>query len=127
MSVDIHLQPFTVGDVGTAHPAAVMTVLGPHLEDDPVDGFALLETDDGEADVYGLATCDALMFSHVSGRAVWDVIVEVAAAASYAILPDDGPACVTSPDLLADLPGDLRADARVVGSGAELLAVIQQA
>jgi hypothetical protein len=80
-------------------------------------------TSDGDAEVYGVGT-DGLMFTHASGRRVWDVIFDVARAGNWAIVPVGCPTCVPTSSMIAELPDELRADAVVVNSGAELLDVV---
>ena len=71
---------------------AGLRVLEPLLVSPPSDGYGLVRTADGDADVYGLGT-DSLMFTHASCRQVWQVMVDVAHAAGYAIMPVGCPTC----------------------------------
>ncbi|MEV0156092.1 hypothetical protein AB0H57_20505 [Micromonospora sp. NPDC050686] len=120
MSFDVFLQRFgaRLGDAGVAR-----RVLAPLLVTPSDDGFGVVRTRDGEADVYGLGT-DTLMFTHASGRQIWQVVVDVAQATGYAIMPVGCPTCVTRLEHLADLPDELRSLALVVLNGDDLLAAV---
>ena len=61
------------------------------------------------------------MINHASGRVIWDVLVHVADVTGMTILPIGCPTCVTRPELLEHLPEELKADARVVTSGEQLV------
>jgi hypothetical protein len=67
------------------------------------------------------------MINHATGRAVWDLMFDVAVAGGYAVMPIGCPTCVTAPEQLAHLPVELREDAVLVRSGADLLRVIESA
>ncbi len=119
MSFDVFLQGFERGDVAPGVPDEANRVLHPYLRFSP-DGFANVVTDDGHAEVYGVGTV-GLMFTHASGRRVWDVMFDVARAGNWAIMPVGCPTCVPTLSMIAELPDELRAEAVVVNSGAELL------
>ena len=85
--------------------------------------YAQVVTGDGGMDVFGLST-PAIMVNHAAGEDVWDLLVDVAWAASWAVLPVGCPARVTDVSLLAQLPEELQVDARVVTCGQDLLDVI---
>jgi len=87
------------------------------------EAFTRVITDDGDAEVYGVGT-DGLMFIHATGRQVWRVMYEVARAVDWAIIPGGCPTCVPTPNMVAHLPDELRADALVVSSGDEVLAAV---
>jgi hypothetical protein len=123
VSFDVFLQRF--GDhPGDAH--AGLRVLEPLLVSPPGDGYGLVRTTDGEAEVYGLGT-DSLMFTHASGRQVWQVMVDVAHAAGYAIMPVGCPTCVTRVEHVADLPEEVRSSVVVIQNGDDLLATVTDA
>ena len=61
------------------------------------------------------------MFTHKSGRRVWDVMFDVARAGNWAIMPVGCPTCVPMLSMIAELPDELRSDAVVVNSAAKLL------
>ena len=50
-------------------------------------------TDDGEAEVYGSDPSRGFMFTHASGRRVWDVIYNLARAAGFVVIPVGTPRC----------------------------------
>lgn len=89
----------------------------------PDDGVGVVRTRAGEADVYGLGT-GGLMLTHASGRQIWQVMVDVARATGYAMMPVGRPTCVTRLEHLADLPGELRSSALVVLNGDDLLTAV---
>jgi hypothetical protein len=123
VSFDVFLQRF--GDHrGDARAGA--RVLEPLLVSPPSDGYGLVRTTDGEADVYGLGT-DSLMFTHASGRQVRQVMVDVAHAAGYAIMPVGCPTCVTRVEHVADLPEEVRSSVVVIQNGDDLLATVTDA
>lgn len=122
MSFDVYLQAF--GGEQTDHSSRVLTVIDGLLD----DGRMAIVTSDGSADVYGLdeRPVVGLMFNHIVGLRAWDVIVEVARAAGFAILPVGAPTCIVDPDQERALPDDLAAEGVVlVSSGTELLRVIE--
>lgn len=122
------LQRFENGEAAPADGAAIIDALARSATGPVTAKSSVITTTDGEADVYGLTTAaDGLMFNHASGSAIWEVIVATAMAADLAILAPGIPACVTREKLLRDLPEALRGDARVVGSGRDLLDVIRGA
>jgi hypothetical protein len=124
VSLDIFLQGFESGDGASGLPDEANRVLQPYLRVRK-DGFAKVVTDDGDAEVYGVGT-DGVMFTHASGRRVWDVILEVARAGNWVIMPVGCPTCVPTASMIAELPDDLRAEAVVVNSGADLLDVVRR-
>src|SRR3954466_5734477 len=113
MSFDIHLQRFASGDAGRGGGDVAALTLSPLLEAPPVDGFARLSTGDGSADVYGIGS-DHLMIGNASGHEVFDVIVAVAAAAEYVVMPVGCPTCLVDAAMTADLPPELRTEGEVV-------------
>ncbi len=131
MSFDIFLMRFSAGRA-RADRAGAMRILAP-LVDGPIDDLDVvtIRTLDGDAAVYGLKEADSLMFNHVSGQHVWDVMVEVAKAGSYVIMPVGCPTCVVDAADAVELPevlGDeLGTGVLIVHSGAELLAAVESA
>jgi len=127
VSFDIFLQSFAGGEAAPGDPVAARRVLDPYLAAPPDgNGYAKVRTDDGEADVYGVGS-DSLMINHASGTLIWQVVVDVAEAGGYVILPIGVPACLVREEMTGDLPGELRDGAVVVRSGAELLDAVARA
>ncbi|MBZ5736780.1 hypothetical protein [Nocardioides mangrovi] len=121
MSFDVHLQGFAAGEASGTGGDLARSTLAPYVVRE--DGaFLLVRHGDGEADVY--LHDDGMMANHLSGRDVWDVVVECARSAGWAIMPIGHPTCVTSADLVADLPEELADGAVVVATGADLLDVV---
>jgi hypothetical protein len=126
VSFDVFLQSFRCGEAASGEPGAALRELEPYLVGAPSSGCARVRTGDGNADVYGLGGAD-LMINQASGELIWQVIVDVARAAGYAIMPVGCPVCVVRDEMIDDLPGDLQDGALVVRSGGELLRAIAQA
>lgn len=120
------MQQFTDRDVGQADAQSLLNLIEPRIDPRETDfGVARLRFDDGEADLYGMdKLTSGFMVNHISGLSAWDFLVEVARAVDLTIMPVGGPTAVCRADLLAHLPDELREDAIVVASGAELLAAL---
>lgn len=127
MSFDVFLERFSGGESVDIDPATVQSVLEPFVtERSPDHEFVRIATADGGAQVYGYVTpMIGLLVHEFDGDAIWDVLVDVARAAGLAISPEGSPTVVTHPSVLTQLPEDVAGSALVVGSGAELLAVIR--
>jgi hypothetical protein len=121
VSFDIFLQGFVGGDGAPGDRAAAIAIVAPLLAGPVSDGFGRIVTADGEADIYGLADNDqGLMINHASGRQIWQLIVDVARAAGYAVLPVGCPVCVVDDAMIGHLPDELRQDALLVLDGGDL-------
>jgi hypothetical protein len=66
----------------------------------------------------------SLMINHASGELIWQVMVDVARAAGFVIMPVGCPVCVAREEMIEDLPGELQDGAVVVRSGVELLKAV---
>lgn len=122
MSFDIFLQRF---DGVETDGTAVMSVLRPLLaREEPEHRYRAIVTADGGADVYG-DPASGLMFNHASGVQVWDVIVDVAIAAGWVVLPVGCGTCVVNDAQRNDLPQSVPEPIVTVHSGAELIAAIK--
>lgn len=85
------------------------------------DGFGRIVTADGEGDIYGLDDNDqGLVINHATGRQIWQLIVDVARAAGYAVLPVGCPVCVVDEVMIGHLPDQLRQNAVLVRDGGDL-------
>ena len=124
VSFDIFLQRFKAGDGVDGGAEEALDILRPYLVDTPHEGFASVRTIDGEAEVYGLDT-GSLMITEVSGEAIWQLIVDMAEAADYAILAFGRPVCLVDASLKEQLPELLSDPVVVVASGRDLLDVVQ--
>lgn len=101
-------------------------VLAPHIvREETATSFARVEYRDGGADVY--LDCDGMLANHIFGTQPWDLLVEGAQAAGWVILPVGCPTCLTNESQRPHLPEGMDLEVTVVGSGAELLSVIQSA
>ena len=124
MSFDIVFCPVVDDEDAARDREAGMAILDP-LVDERGDGWAHIRTSDGGADVYGLTDPDAdLMFNHASGRAVWNVMFELARAAGFAVLPIGCGTCVVDEAHRDRLPAGMPEPIHLVTSGAELLSVV---
>ena len=124
MSFDIFLQRFVDGEAVDADVDSMLAILGP-LITDRTASWARIVTADGGADVYGIDNpASGLMINHASGRAVWDVLFELARTAGMAIMPVGCPTSVTDPGLIDALPA-ASLPAGVVTSGADILATLE--
>jgi hypothetical protein len=123
---DIFLQGFAGEDASMAGAASAERVLRPYLLGEADEAFARLQTDDGGAEVYGLGT-DSLLVSRPSGQRVYELLVEVATIAGWAIMPVGCATCVTDEAMIRDLPAELSDDVVLVRSGDDLMDVIERA
>ncbi len=123
MSFDIFLQSIKNGEAAPGTPEAAHRALGPYFAGAPDGGYAKVRTADGEADVYGVGSA-SLMINHAGGEVIWQVMVDVAMAADWVIMPVGCPVCVMREDMISELPAELQDGAVVIRSGAELLDVI---
>ena len=123
MSFDIFFQRFD-GSEADAH--AVMAVLDP-LVVERGDGWLRIATSDGQADVYGGNSGTDFMVNHSSGREVWDVMYRLAAAGRFVVLPVGCGTCVLDESMADGLPAHVPQPVATVRSGADLLAVVEQA
>lgn len=125
MSFDIFLQRFVDGEAVDADGDSILAILDP-LITGRSGSWAKIVTADGEADVYGIdAPGSGLMVNHASGRAVWDVLFELARATGMAVMPVGCRSSVTDADLIDALPA-VSPSAVVVTSGAEILATLEE-
>lgn len=126
MSFGILLQSFAHGQAAAGHPDGAFRALEPYLDGSPADGFAHLATPDGDADVFGIGST-GLMINGDSGEFIWQLLVDVAVAGDYAIMPVGRPVCLVREDMKDDLPEEMRADAVVVRSGADVMNLVTAA
>ena len=79
------------------------------------------------ANILGLDSANGFMANHVEGERPWNLLVEAARAAEFAIMPVGCPVCVPSANIADHLPPELVAEegVRVVNTGRDLLAVIR--
>jgi hypothetical protein len=127
VSFDIFLQAFEGGAAGRASDQPVLDVLEPLIADRE-GGWARIATADGEADVHGLDDPGSgLMINHASGRAVWDLMFELARAAGFVVMPVGCGTCVVSEAARAELPEGVPEPVVTVRSGADLLRAVESA
>ena len=120
VSFDIFFQRFD----GTAADATeVMAVLEPYVVRQD-DRYVRVALEDGEADVYLSDPSAGAMVNHASGRAVWDLMYDLAVAGRFAVLPVGCGTCVPVAAMAAELPDYVPEPIRVVASGEDLLAAV---
>jgi hypothetical protein len=125
VSFDIFFQRF---DETNADPAAVMAVLEPFVvEAEDRFHFVRVRLADGEADVYLSDPSSGLMINRASGRAVWDLMYDLAVAGRFVVLPVGCGTCVPDAAMVDELPDYAPPPVTVIASGAELLHVVQTA
>ena len=80
MSFDIFLQGFRRGEPEPGDGDAAMDLIAPLIAQ-RADDWALVTTDDGEAEVFGIdQPSTGIMFNHVTGIAAWSLLFDVARA-----------------------------------------------
>ncbi|MEO1058110.1 MAG: hypothetical protein AAFY28_14460 [Actinomycetota bacterium] len=129
MSLDVFVQGFRRGESARGDGHEVRKALERFISDSG-GTWARVTTGDGDAEVYGMDDLDSgLMFTNLSGRAVWDVVFETARAGGFVVMPVGCPVGVPDERHLEHLPTSLvdRAGVVVVSSGTDLLAVVQSA
>ena len=120
MAFDIFLQAFRDGGAVEADVEVILSVVDPCIRRRD-ESCVHVETSDGGADVYGLETSvQSLLINHASGRAIWDLIYELAQSAGMAVMPVGCATCVTDEDVLVGLPHELAMSAIIVSSADEL-------
>jgi hypothetical protein len=76
--------------------------------------------------VYGIEDpASGLMVNHASGREIWTVLVQLARAVGFAVMPVGCGTFVFSEDALADLPDGVPEPIRVLASGEDLLRAVE--
>ena len=65
-----------------------------------------------------------LMVNHAAGEQIWNLVVAIAVAAAWVIMPIGCPVCVIDADQSDELPDELRRNVTVIHTGAQLLQVI---
>lgn len=125
MSFDILVQGFQHGDARDADAIALREALAPYLAEG-AHGWAL-RAGSSTAEIYGLEDLTSFMVTHIEGGQIYDVLVRIAAQLDLVILAAGAPAALTRAEQQPHLPDELRLDAKLVASGAELLALIESA
>ena len=125
MSFDIFFLRFAQGNPSAGDDRALEEFVAPLIEERD-EAWARIRTIDGKADLYGMDSLGAsLMINHASGRAIWDVMFELAQVGGFAVIPVGCGTCITPSINPTDLPSEVPRPISVVASGAELLAVVE--
>lgn len=81
-------------------------------------------------EIYGIDDdpITGLSFSRLKGDEVWELIYKVAVLSDTAILPQDGPVCITDQSHRDWLPREIvdEVGLRIVGSGADIVRVVSE-
>ena len=126
MSVEICLQGFRDGDSHDADVSELRDALAPYIIE-TANGWDL-RTGNSRAEIYGLDDlASGFMVTHVAGAELYDVLVRVAALCDLVILMPGLPAALTRDEQQRHLPEEIRVDAKLVTSGADLVALIESA
>jgi hypothetical protein len=126
MSFEVYLQRFEGGRAASADEAAVRRVLEPVMVH-RAHAWADIETHDGGAEVYGINDLrTGVSFKRLCGAGIWDLVYELALGAGFAVMPLGCPTCVCAPELVDDLPRELRGSTSVVSSGEQILDVVRR-
>jgi hypothetical protein len=120
VSFDILIQRFARGDAADVDVVLIREALREFVTEELAEDTQSITTADGGADIYGLGSRDGLTINHTAGYVIWDAVVSIADAADLTIIPVGCPAFVTRPELLDELPTELRDQTRVVSTGLEL-------
>lgn len=105
-----------------------MAVLDPLIVERDGKGWALIQTDDGNADVFGIDRPDrSFMFNHVVGRTTWDVIYAVADAAGFVVMPVGCGTLLVDEAMRRELPEGIPEPVLPIWSGADILSAIETA
>ena len=118
VSFDIYLQDFSDAPADRTELVGV-GLLAPLLD---ATGENVV-TADGGAAVYGAdeVPLQGLMFNHVEGDLVWDVIYDAAVAGDWVVMPVDGPLSIVAERQAVSIPDELRElGVILVRSGREL-------
>lgn len=127
MSFDVFVQRFQGGDGVPLNPTSVASVLDRLIVNEG-DGFVDVATPDGSAAVYGYGDSRAsLMFTHVDGETIWDVIFATAKASGAVVMAGDAGWFGADPALVSELPEGVEGLFSVVTSGAQLRHAIRSA
>jgi len=125
VSFDIFLQRFVAGEAADGAGQAILAILEPAVVERS-GSWARVVTSDGGAEVQGMETLESgLMVSHAAGRAVWDLLFELASAGRMGVMPTGCPSCAVDPSLIDELPPSVPAG-KLVTSGADILAVVER-
>ncbi len=136
MSYDIFLQGFVNGGASEndCGPSARALISSATDRADPQHRFVHITVGESAADVYGVTAegepMTGLMFNRIKEPAegVLDLIVALAQAADWAILPTGAATCPVSESQRDHLPPELaHGESTVVSSGRDLLCVIRGA
>jgi hypothetical protein len=120
VSFDVFMRGFRAGDAADGDGAAAVAVLAPLVTNRDAR-WAHVTATDGEADVFGIdEPATGLTFHHASGRAIWQVMFDVARAGGFVVMPVGGPTCVPPGVAVEDVPDGHDGDVRTVTTGDEL-------
>jgi hypothetical protein len=124
VSFDIFFQSLGTPEGVPARGRSILDVIRPLIVE--CNGaWARIETVDGSADVYGLDdSSSGLMINHASGRAVWDLMYDIARAGAFAVMPVGCGTCVLEGSFATALAVGMPEPIVMVRSGADLLTAV---
>lgn len=127
MSFDIFVQGLTAAATAEeveAAAAGARAVLAPFLD----AAGDRITTADGGAAIYGANDLgNGFMVNHASGELIWDVLVDVARATEFVILPVGCGTLIPYEGMRASVPDGFPRPIVLVAAGADLLAAIRSA
>lgn len=126
MPRDVFIQAFKAGDPVFLRHGAVEALARPYVLATR-EGVATVIMEDGGAEIWGYGEDGGLAVVGATGAEIWELVVAIARATGAAMIPVGGAPVVADEAVIAQLPGETRAAATVVGSGADLLAILTAA
>ncbi|MBF0689073.1 MAG: hypothetical protein IR158_15065 [Cellulomonas sp.] len=128
MSFDVFVQRMVDGELAVTDSDALRDLIAPHVKStEPESDFALLQFDDGTADLYGIGEPgNGFMVNHVSGQQAWDLVAKLAATGDMTLMAPGVPPMICSEAARANLPEGVGESAVVVTSGADIQRTIAE-
>ena len=123
MSFDLCVQGFHHGVARDAEATALREALAPYLV--KVANGWNLRAGNSTAEIYGVEELTSVMVTRADGVEIFDVLFRVAVRFDLVILAPGVPAALTRAEQRQHLPDEIRNEAKLVTSGAELVAFIE--
>lgn len=129
MTFDVFVQRMVDGELAVADTGVLRELLDPHVKStEPESDFALLQFDDGTADLYGVGELgNGFMVNQVSGRQAWDLVATLAARGGMTLMAPGVPPMILDESVRPHLPDGLGEEAVVVSSGADIARTLADA
>jgi hypothetical protein len=130
VSYDVFLWRYREGEAVNVDAAEVWQILERAWVSPPDESdHCRVRRDADEGDLYAVpvgAPIDSLMFNH-AGEGIYNLMFDLAVAGDMTIIPIDAGPFIVRAEQREHLPLELRDEAIVVSSGAELLKAIEEA